>query len=170
MFTHVPLGRLIIALVCLPALLISVHATATAVGFGIDISDISINQASVMSSGNLADFSTVDYRARTSIINTVDYCSESKCGACSLLPGGDPCQVTFRRCGIYRYEGKCASARGDSFQCACACRPLMPMQQIHRSVCCQISWEAQCLRPPYAVWAPLYQWQHPMAWRMQQPM
>ena len=36
-----------------------------------------------------------------------------------------------------------------------ACRPLMPTQQIHRSACCQISWEAQCLRPPYAVWAPL---------------
>ena len=96
MFTYLPLGRLSIALVCLPILLISIQATAT-VGFGVDISDVSLlNQASVMSSGILADFSTVDYRARTSIINTVDYCSEPKCGACSLLPAGDPCQVTFR--------------------------------------------------------------------------
>lgn len=101
--THPLLGRLVIALICLPALLISIQATGT-VGFAVDISDISLIQASITSLGILADFSTVDYRARTSIINTVDYCSETACGACSHLPGNDPCEVTSRTSRIPVYD------------------------------------------------------------------
>ena len=39
------------------------------------------------------DFSSVDYRARASTANLIDYCIEASCGACSQLPIHDPCQV-----------------------------------------------------------------------------
>ena len=63
---------------------------------GIDLSVLSVPSASVASLGISTDFSTVDYRARTTTMNLIDYCSDPKCGACSMLPSSDPCQV----CGM----------------------------------------------------------------------
>ena len=70
---------------------------------GINLSIISTSSASVASLGISSDFSTVDYRARTTTMNLIDYCSDPRCGACGLLPSRDPCQVN----GPYCYMQAC---------------------------------------------------------------
>ena len=65
-------------------------------GFNVALTNPSLAFATVASlegGGVSSDFSSVDYRARASTANVIDYCTETSCGACSQLPTHDPCQV-----------------------------------------------------------------------------